>query len=52
MELNGAVITKPIKPVKNTAAYGKIMQLLRELSDDEDEDEDIPVPSSMYGDPQ
>ena len=41
MELNSAVIMKPIKPVKNTAAYGKVKQLLRELSDNKDEDKDI-----------
>ncbi|KAF8139671.1 hypothetical protein EV363DRAFT_1292094 [Boletus edulis] len=55
MELNGAVITKASKPVKNTAAYGKVKQLLRELSDDEDEDDNeniVPATSSMYGDSQ
>ncbi|KAF8545776.1 hypothetical protein OG21DRAFT_1491932 [Imleria badia] len=51
-KLNGAIATKPIKPIKNTVAYRKVKQLLRELSEDEDEDEDMPVPSLMHGDPQ
>lgn len=52
MKLNGAVITKPIKAIQNTAAYDKVKQLLRELSDDEYEDEDIPALSLMHSDPQ
>ena len=50
----GTVVTKPTKPAKTTAAYGKISQLLRELSDDNDDDmdnENIAM-TSLHGDPQ
>ena len=48
MELNGAIIMKPIKPIKNTVAYGKVKQLLCKLSDDKDEDEDILAPLTSF----
>jgi len=50
MELNGTVITKPTKAVKTTAAYGKVKQLLHELSDDNNNN-NIPEPSLMHSDP-
>ena len=53
LELNGTVITKSVKPLKVTAAYGKIGQLLWELLDDNDNNDDNILPSSlMHTDPQ
>lgn len=53
MKLNGTVVTKSVNPIKNTAVYGKVKQLLCELSNDNlDDNNNMPVPSSMYGDPQ
>ena len=49
--MNGAIIGKIKEPgVKMTAAYGKINQLLRELSDDDD-DETLSATPSTHGDP-
>ena len=39
-----------MKAVKTMAAYGKVKQLLHELSDDND-DNDVLEPSLMYSDP-
>lgn len=50
LELNGSVAARPTKQLKSMASFGKISQLLRELSDDEDEEDNLVT--SAYGDPQ
>ncbi|KAF8137045.1 hypothetical protein EV363DRAFT_1445971 [Boletus edulis] len=50
LELNGAIIKRTKEPTKTTAAYGKISQLLRELSDDSD-DKAMSTTPSTHRDP-
>jgi hypothetical protein len=51
MELNGTDIMKPTKAVKTIAAYGKVKQLLYELSDDDDDDDDMLASSLTNSNP-